>query len=272
MIQFLSRQHEVNAGDRASNPLLYFQFQDQCATLCIHELFEKSFYDSKLPLIVGGGGLNYWESKLEKVSRLKRAPVVIWGMGLNGHGRGPADSYPAFYRNFDMVGVRDFGFSYPFVPCVSCLHPKLKKFTAQAAWRDVVYFLHHESPDSNPNLFPSMNNAQSVDEIIPFLASAETVVTNTYHGFYWATLLGKRVVVVPLENSSRFHFFPFRPIFAADFDEAREMIGRGQQYPESLERCRERNLSFATEVSLFLNCEIKVKGGSIADDSYCHAP
>jgi exopolysaccharide biosynthesis predicted pyruvyltransferase EpsI len=90
-----------------------------------------------------------------------------------------------------------------------------------------------------------------MDDVIAFLGSAETVVTNSYHGAYWATLLGRRVVVVD-PFSTKFFFLKHRPVIAAlqDYTKA---ISRTRIYPESLSECREANLNFSVKVKNLLS-------------------
>ena len=46
--------------------------------------------------------------------------------------------------------------------------------------------------------------------VLEFLGSSEVVVTSAYHGLYWATLLGRKVVVANM-FSSKFAAFPYPP-------------------------------------------------------------
>jgi len=57
---------------------------------------------------------------------------------------------------------------------------------------------------------PHMTNlAGDMEEVIAFLASGEVVVTSSYHGAYWARLLGRKVALLP--RGSKFWHLPPAP-------------------------------------------------------------
>lgn len=86
----------------------------------------------------------------------------------------------------------------------------------------------------------------SVEETIRFLGTAETVVTSSYHGAYWATLLGKKVIGIP--TSSKFYGMRHAiPICAVD--DWRRYAKLAHSYPEALDDCRTASKAFADKVS-----------------------
>lgn len=40
------------------------------------------------------------------------------------------------------------------------------------------------------------NSAMNLETAVSFLGSSEVVLTTSYHGLYWATLLGRKVIVL----------------------------------------------------------------------------
>ena len=101
-----------------------------CAALCYFDIpgFVKHFADiqdhgsitGNEPIIVGGGGILYFAHIVEKVASTS-GPHVFWGAGMNQHGT-MHSNYPHWLNAFSLIGVRDFGKGYRWVPCPSCMH------------------------------------------------------------------------------------------------------------------------------------------------------
>jgi len=72
------------------------------------------------------------------------------------------------------------------------------------------------------------------------------VVTNSYHGAYWATLLGRRVVAIP--NMSKMYRFKHAPVIGRAQD-WRKLAALAVAYPEALAECRAANLAFFADVA-----------------------
>jgi hypothetical protein len=94
---------------------------------------------------------------------------------------------------------------------------------------------------------PTLTNDRPLAEIVAFLASAEVVLTDSYHGVYWATLLCRRVVCVPY--SSKFHGFHCPPAYSRERGaDWRDVAKQAQVYPEALALHRETTRAFAERV------------------------
>ena len=83
------------------------------------------------------------------------------------------------------------------------------------------------------------------ERFIGEIRSARAVVTNSYHGAYWATLLGKRVTVVG--GGSKVRMLKHRPVFATAIDWWQK-LEEAECYPHALEECRDRNAEFCAEI------------------------
>ncbi|MBX9720929.1 MAG: polysaccharide pyruvyl transferase family protein [Candidatus Obscuribacterales bacterium] len=150
---------------------------------------------------------------------------------------------PKFLQRCPLVGVRDWGTAYDWVPCPSCLSPA---FDDQPQERHKVGFYEHwEIPLQNPGEPLQKNNCE-FNEAIAFLSSCETVVTNTYHGAYWATLLGKKVLVEPINSKLLNMKHQPRVILNRDWKANQKYA---VAYPEALADCRAANISFSRRVS-----------------------
>jgi hypothetical protein len=237
-----------NLGDRLSSPALYFDFLHAAARHDLLRVPQRVVRHARV-MLVGGGGLvdnaffrDGWRRLIEGTG----ADLIAWGVGHNRHGSQTA-SYPDFLRRFTLVGVRDAGPDVPpsfdRVPCASCMHAEFDR--PHAVSTDVVCYSHASHPIDIDGLPRLTNIEEDFATVVRFLASAETVLTNTYHGMYWATLLGRKVVVFPY--SSKFYGFPY-PVALASTDDWKAARRRASALPEALGECRAANLRFADKV------------------------
>lgn len=199
-----------------------------------------------------------WKAEVQRLTldileNLDRSigPRILWGAGLNSKDS-TVDSYsaeyPKYLNKFHLVGVRDWGTDYQWVPCASCMHPAFDK--SYEIKNSFVWFEHKKRLIDNKwfDVFPAprmLNTGQNFEQIIEFLGSAETVVTNSYHGVYWATLLKRKVICIPW--GSKFNMFKHPPIMANERN-WHQKIGEGQIFESALRECRNANISFYKEV------------------------
>ena len=142
------------------------------------------------------------------------------------------------------------------------MHPAFDK--TYKIKNDFVWFEHKKRLIDNRSFdvkpAPRMlNTGQNIEQIIEFLGSAETVVTNSYHGVYWATLLKRKVICIPW--GSKFNMFKHPPLMANEKNWS-EMIGTGDVYNDALKECREANLSFSKDVVNLINLHKNKKTGN----------
>ena len=180
----------------------------------------------------------------EYVNKLSndKAPRIIWGAGHNGNHekkfRGHLQ-YPNWLRNFDLVGVRDYGQEHKWVPCASCMHPALRE--KHVIKHPVIWFEHKKqlikSTEFGADPIPRfINSGNNVAETIKLLGSAEIIITNSYHGAYWGILLGKKVIVVEAW-SSKFSAMRHKPYFLSKGDFWKDHIQNIPVYNTALEEC-----------------------------------
>jgi len=191
-----------------------------------------------------------YSSTLEKLHSNK-GPKVIWGAGHNKQdfNRKTGMVWPAWLDKFTLIGMRDYMSGYQWVPCASCMHPAFDK--EYEVTNDVIWFEHKKqllkAGEMGTNPVPRFaNSGNNFDQIISILGSAETVVTNSYHGVYWATLLNKRVVCVE-PWSSKFYGFKHTPKYSRIKDWT-EVAKDAKRYPSALEECRDANRKFWEKV------------------------
>ncbi|NJN85114.1 MAG: hypothetical protein HC881_00755 [Leptolyngbyaceae cyanobacterium SL_7_1] len=269
----------TNVGDLLSSPANYFSFPGY--SIAQHDIrdLNPNLLKGEHSLI-GGGGLLY-SRFLDSITTLKKASnrgcLIAWGIGQQDYHALSANPQPFDYSNylndFDLVGIRDFNSGYPWVPCVSCMH---SAFDRKRDIKHEFVVFSHKKFQLKIGAFPRMTNeTQGIEEVLDFLGSGETILTSSYHGAYWGTLLGRKVLAFPF--SSKFLTFKHSPglypvekwtqtkfqlkLFNHVFYELRdknqytcrihnwrEYVQHCQLYPDSLEECRTQNRLFHTKV------------------------
>lgn len=234
--------NDSNLGDRVSAPCLYFPGMER------RDVFGP--VENCGTLIVGGGGMFHGGIITEDVARWsKRANRVIgWGIGSNNES-GAALARPGS-ELFHLLGCRDKDAAL-WVPCVSCLSPLFDSVDRTPRMETALY-LHKDAMRAipHPQAAPCLTNAaDNFATVLQFLASAAQVVTNSYHGIYWATLLGKPVLAYAEcgHPTSKFHGIKHAPRFLAPGEDWRG-IQDAPLYPQALAECRAANLAFAERV------------------------
>ncbi len=238
-----------NIGDYYSAPIKYFNFLNGSKTYDIAPRKYRRFLpnlDNKI-VIIGGGGLigqGYFESKIKAIISSNASRVIFWGAGHNIHGKAEI-KYPDYLNFCHLVGVRDYGLGYEWVPCPSCLHKAFDK--KYAINNGIIIYENSMFGKICIEGYPKMgNNVKDFETVIKFLASGEIVLTSSYHGAYWAVLLNKKVVVIN-PWSTKFYGFKYKIPFA-DHTNWYDKINDAVNYPLALKECREANLSFAKKV------------------------
>lgn len=268
-----------NIGDRLSSPLHYFKFPGfDTQTFDIRHLdrVDPQFIKES-HILIGGGGLIYsrFQEFFKTITQKKRSgKLIAWGVGQQNYTLNPLDpcldfDYDSYIHAFNLIGIRDYGQSLPWVPCASCMHPAFDR--DREIKHDLVVFSHKKFQIHLPGVPRLTNITQNFDHILDFLASGETILTSSYHGAYWGTLLGRKVLAFPF--SSKFYTFKHLPTlypvkkwnqegwkvsffnktlyqywrknnFSCDIENWQALLKDGQAYPESLMECRTQNQRF----------------------------
>ena len=225
--------------------------------------------DSAQAIIVGGGGLignSYFAEDLAFWAG-GRTPAIIWGAGHNsqnidtreaGSPKELATSTPdaSHYQQvlpFQLIGIRDWGPGFTWVPCASCMHPALQ--VSKTDRGAVVFGMHLDLRKDDKTLRAIIREAKSdyevvfndepMEEIIGKLISARYVVANSYHMIYWATLLGKRVVAIG--GGTKIRLMKHAATFATPTNWV-QALESAVVHSDALEECRDRNRDFNASV------------------------
>lgn len=242
MIAFYHISKTANVGDTYCTPKFYFPFPDG-------KIFN---LDAAVPpcdaLICGGGAIDYMLRGEKAIQGRVDTPIKIaWGVGASVH---RTTRHPPAPEGFDLTGVREFGREGgEYVPCVTCMSPLFDR--DYEIRRELSFFVNFDQKIKEPDVPAEAKryNNMGFEETIEFIASGETLVTNSYHGAYWATLLKRKVICIPY--SSKFHGFKFPPVMASS-DDWKSKINEGVIYTEALEDCRAINVGFHEKVQNLL--------------------
>jgi hypothetical protein len=221
------RKDTANVGDLMSSPR------------CFYDLPSFDITENIPPgnLIIGGGGLLIF-SQLESIVRQAKADghkVILWGLGQNTHGS-RVPTFPDWLALCDLVGMRDYPSPFQWVPCASCMQPIFdQSFPIK---RSIGFYSHHE----RERMGEGLTNDDPFEQVIEYLATSETIVTNCYHGCYWGSLLGRRVIVRPF--SSRFFAMRHPPLILGPNDYWEDRLNETVVYPDALAQCRQANQDF----------------------------
>jgi hypothetical protein len=233
-----------NIGDWAARPSLYFPISGADYDVRLDNLSDIS---SQVSIVGGGGLLSTYERELSNLNNR----VVVWGAGANDHGETQI-RYPPWLERCTLVGVRDYGTRLRWVPCASCMSTLFNKYRSRQPEQEAVVYRHGlKWLDTIPQQLelPTLTNQESsFENVLSFLASAAVVITSSYHGAYWATLLGRKVIAAPF--SSKFYAFRHPPILATgeQLNDWRSLAGDCTTYSDALEECRTVNLAFYDDV------------------------
>jgi hypothetical protein len=187
-------------------------------------------------------------STLEKIQQVN-SPRFVWGAGHNS----PDDitfekiKWPRVLSKYKMIGIRDYNENsrFDWAPCASCMHPALTK--TYAIKNDVIWFEHKKQmiKDFGKDPIPRfINSGDNIEQTIELLGSANTILTNSYHGAYWGTLLKKKVIIVGGVWSSKFKFFKHPPIILGKKEEWQDYKETAPVYENALDECRSATETF----------------------------
>lgn len=187
-------------------------------------------------------------STLEKIQPVT-LPRYIWGAGHNSPDDTTFDKikWPKVLSKYNKIGIRDFSNTsrFEWTPCASCMHPALtKKYSIK---NDVIWFEHKKQmiKDFGTDPIPRfINSGDNVEQTIELLGSANIILTNSYHGAYWGTLLKKKVIVVGGAWSSKFKFFKHPPVLLGKKDEWQNYRDHAPVYDSALDECRSATQEF----------------------------
>ncbi|HEV7689827.1 MAG TPA: polysaccharide pyruvyl transferase family protein [Hyphomonadaceae bacterium] len=254
MLRHVFRRDQTNVGDWYCPPFRYFDLGGEGP----YDIHSVPVFEEGDDVILGGGGViaksfaPHMEALTAQRPRLRR--MIAWGVGeslnvdksggLVAPWNGPL---PDYLKAFDLVGVRDFGTENAWVPCASCMLGQFDR--SYEVSQEIVIYDHKRIPIPIDGFPRRSNDGDDIDATLAFLASAELVITNSYHGAYWATLLGRRVIAIP--NMSKIYRMKHAPVICRP-DMWRRYADAAVAYPQALAECRKANRDFCGQVKALL--------------------
>lgn len=255
MLVNVHRKKTPNQGDLASAPLRYFNHQVQPIYIDILDCAEptdgiRDYLDQASSIVLGGGGLIdniKFGSALLKLKELYAEKLMIWGAGGNSTNSG----YKTDLTNIKNIGLRDFPGDHLWVPCASCLSEVIAEVIQN---RNEYYIggigiLENDSGakvakvgDCGIDGVRRFGNKKvSMLEMVGFIASCDILVTSSYHGVYWATLVGIPVIGIP--TSSKFYSLKHK-IPLAKSNSWLGGLSETKVYAHALDECIEANINY----------------------------
>jgi hypothetical protein len=184
-----------------------------------------------------------------------KSPRFIWGAGHNGDVSKKTKkelNFPNWLTEFNLTGIRDWDQGYNWVPCASCMHPALRK--DYSIKNDIIFFEHKKQllKDFGTESIPRfVNSGSNIEQTIELLGSANIILTNSYHGAYWGTLLKKRVVVID-PWSTKFLNFKHAPTLLEKDESWKKAIDRSVIFQSALSECVTANETFWNKIKSFV--------------------
>lgn len=169
-----------------------------------------------------------------------------------------------YFDGFDELGTRIYSVngyqgnaSVHWVPCASCMSPLFAELRAVKPKARIGLYDHLRvpvtCPDGEPELLPrslfgvrsrfrrKSNRGRNLRSKLEYMAGFEFILTNSYHGVYWATLLGRKAICVPFKDG--LYTFRHRPAYLTD-NRLSDAMDAATAYPDALEECRLANIRY----------------------------
>lgn len=254
-----------NFGDKTSTPIHYFDFpgfEKEATSLHLDNLKEYNLSDYYV--IVGGGGILSmpdFRSSYEHLFNSHPKFTAAWGAGYHGVPRYDYDmnqvskeaKFDSHETNFDLHSTRDICFlgQTNWVPCASSMFEGFDMEVTKK--REIGAFLHAEMNPSLMTEFHKMDHLYNdpqvewkdtlphFEKIIRFFKESELIVTNSFHGMYWAVMA--KVPVIALAFSTKFHHFRWNVPYATP-ENWKNFIDDTVIYQTALTEARSRNVEF----------------------------
>jgi hypothetical protein len=234
-------RNRSNIGDVVCCPKHYFpEFVD----FPVYDICDVQFVTEDC-LIIGGGGLMHPGFRRYLEEALRARVAVLWGVGSNVHGETELQ-YPVPPHAFTLAGLRDWNSGFDYVPCPSCLDPVFDHVAEPK--NEIVVYCHHDVMLPLLTSVPRLDNSVcSLREAAQFIASGQIVLTNSFHGAYWAMLLNRRAILYRPFSSRFFGFKHKLPVCSSD-SSFFNAVKVAESYPDYLTECRMLNRLFKAQV------------------------
>lgn len=264
----IHRRDTPNQGDLASAPLKYFKLRNRPVYLDILSCHKPSerildlLYSADY-IVIGGGGLldiQKFHGSIDFLAKKFGSKSIIWGAGSNFVGEKISTSD---FSSFIKVGIRDINSHHQWVPCASCLSSDIIdiRLNPRPFYKGGIGIIENNAgqvvaavSDCNISGIRRIGNKKTpMREILEFIASCDVLITSSFHGVYWATLLAVPVIGVP--TSSKFYKMK-HPAPLASKDNWTKELKNTKLYSDALDDCISANLDFLESFPSNLRAEL----------------
>ena len=254
IIQFLFRADKTNVGDWWCSPRRYFPFKPNN----VGDITNVSIpLENVKTLIIGGGGIgsNFFKPYLDRIKEKNIQNTILWGAGVDVEvdkskllTSQELDLYGDYFDFIDEVGTRVYSSpqKFRYVPCPSCMNNLFFKYR-DIKPKNLIGVYNHKRvalfTKKDKYEYPTMDNSGfNLDEKLNFISNCEYIITNTYHGVYWATLLERKVIVLPFKSG--LFSFKYPPVYSFDGNINDDLMDKARVYRGILEEDRKLNFEF----------------------------
>lgn len=238
-----------NVGDEFCGPEFYFSDFFREYDQYVHE-FATIDFSSIRPndvVIIGGGGIldysDVWNARINMCMQHCKN-VILWGCGFNHHLDHVYSANAIQYDALTLAGVRDYHCELEYLPCVSCMLPLLR--ISYPLMRRIGIVEHKAFPiDEFPSYEKLSNGTNDINTLLQFIGTSQVIITNTYHVWYWATLMNKKVILYE-KFSTKFEHLRYESVMYSGNLE--KDISRCETHPDAYAEAVRLNNEFACKV------------------------
>ncbi len=247
MIYIVRKLNQNSIEYKYALPTLYFDFPYEIKEVDFDDIIY-SYLKNEI-VILSSGDLICKNEYLDYIN-IYALGKILWGCGINNNELVNYDI--SFIDKATLSGARDYGVGDNiYVPDVSCMHNAFDK-QYDIKNEKILYF---EEKDPLPDIdLPKMSNIepQTLEEALEFIGSGDIVITNSFYGAYWGTLLGRKVIVLD-GLKIKFLSFKYSPIICLDNKNIEQYYALCKSYPEALEDSRNINKEYFNKVKNIIN-------------------
>ena len=253
-LNFIFRANKTNVGEWFSPPFRYFPFKPSLAGDILDEKFSIKQDDI---VIIGGGGLgrDNFKPHLDRIKRFNNQNLILWGAGVDTICNLKKNSFLEQNKKYEFYGnyfdfIKEIGIrvytepqQHYYVPCASCMSDLFFKYREAKPRNLIGVYSHHRRQFTLKNIASLTHSGDNLEEKLIFLSNFEYIITNTYHGLYWGTLLNRKVIVLPFRTS--LISFKYKPVYCYSYNELNEeKLHNAKKYSNALEESRKININY----------------------------
>jgi len=244
---FIHRTDYNNPGDLWSSPLHYLPRSCSGAVVDIHRL--PYIHDWNVDaVVVGGGALLHRAEHLDSLMRFLGhndwQTFTVWGAGVD-----ISLNFRQLRHKTDLFGMREYDARYldHWLPCASVMHPLIAQSRRTRPKHDLLIIDHWKRKPIKVTrpCTRITNNPQTMKTMIDAMAEHRWVITSSYHGVYWATLMNRRVIFCSRPWVPKVIRMRHPPLITSDLND--DDLDCSVNYPWAYEECLERNREFKTK-------------------------